>query len=94
MTVSALQRLGNEDAFDEREFLLASHPQAAPWVAKAQFPTLAAGDVVLFDARTFHAASRNTTAHTKYSLVMSYHARDNKPLADSRSAAEAGIHWP
>jgi phytanoyl-CoA hydroxylase len=80
-----------EDAFDEREFLLATHPAAAPWVAAAEFPTLAAGDVVLFDARTFHAASRNKTMLTKYSLVMSYHASDNQPLANTRSAAEPGI---
>jgi len=80
-----------EDAFDEREFLLPTHPEAVPWVSQAEFPTLAAGDVVLFDARTFHAASRNKTNATKYSLVMSYHASDNLPLANSRSAAQAGI---
>lgn len=80
-----------ESAFDEREFLLPTHPDAQPWVSQAEFPTLAAGDVVLFDARTFHAASRNKTSATKYSLVMSYHASDNLPLPDSRSAAQAGI---
>nr|WP_314900962.1 phytanoyl-CoA dioxygenase family protein [uncultured Deefgea sp.] len=80
-----------ESAFDEREFLLPTHSEAMPWVSKAEFPTLAAGDVVLFDARTFHAASRNKTTATKYSLVMSYHASDNLPLANSRSAAQAGI---
>jgi phytanoyl-CoA hydroxylase len=80
-------------AFDQREFLLPSHPDAAPWVAKAEFPTLAAGDVVLFDARTFHAASRNSTSHTKYSLVFSYHASDNLPQSGSRSASLPGITW-
>ncbi|WP_297571939.1 phytanoyl-CoA dioxygenase family protein [uncultured Deefgea sp.] len=80
-----------EAAFDAREFLLAEHPDAAPWIAKAQFPRLSAGDVVLFDARTFHAASRNSTEKTKYSLVMSYHASDNLPLKNSRSAAEPGV---
>ncbi|QKJ65493.1 phytanoyl-CoA dioxygenase family protein [Deefgea piscis] len=80
-----------ETAFDSREFLLADHPVAAPWIAKAQFPRLSAGDVVLFDARTFHAASRNSTEKTKYSLVMSYHASDNLPLENSRSATEPGV---
>lgn len=80
-----------ESAFDEREFLSPTHPDAMPWVNQAEFPTLAAGDVVLFDARTFHAASRNKTNATKYSLVMSYHASDNLPLANTRSAAEPGI---
>ncbi|AMC34823.1 hypothetical protein VN23_09465 [Janthinobacterium sp. B9-8] len=80
-----------EHAYDEREFLMASHPLAAPWVARAVFPDLQAGDVVLFDARTFHAASRNRTAHTKYSLVYSYHASSNQPLAGSRSASQLGL---
>lgn len=82
-----------DDAFDEREFLSATHPDAAPWVDKAEFPTLGAGDVVLFDARTFHAASRNSTAQTKYSLVFSYHASDNLPQLGSRSASLSGISW-
>ncbi|MDW5418016.1 phytanoyl-CoA dioxygenase family protein [Iodobacter sp. CM08] len=78
------------DAYDKNEFLMADHPKAASWVAQAQFPSLAAGDVVLFDARTFHAASRNRTAHTKYSLVYSYHASSNTPIADTRSSSQAG----
>ncbi|WP_348945867.1 phytanoyl-CoA dioxygenase family protein [Chitinibacter sp. FCG-7] len=82
-----------EDAFDKREFLLPTHPDAASWVAQAQFPTLSAGDVVLFDARTFHAASRNSTTQTKYSLVFSYHASDNSPQSGSRSASLPGISW-
>ncbi|QLI80885.1 phytanoyl-CoA dioxygenase family protein [Chitinibacter fontanus] len=82
-----------DTAFDEREFLLPEHPAAAPWVSQAEFPTLVAGDVVLFDARTFHAASRNSTANTKYSLVFSYHARDNLPQLGSRSASLSGISW-
>ncbi|WP_410497489.1 phytanoyl-CoA dioxygenase family protein [Chitinibacter sp. S2-10] len=82
-----------DDAFDEKEFLLPDHPLAAPWVSKAEFPTLQAGDVVLFDARTFHAASRNATSATKYSLVFSYHASDNLPQAGSRSASLPSIEW-
>jgi phytanoyl-CoA hydroxylase len=80
-----------EDAYDEREFLMADHPLAASWVALAVFPDLQAGDVVLFDARTFHAASRNRTPYTKYSLVYSYHATNNAPLAGSRSASQEGL---
>jgi phytanoyl-CoA hydroxylase len=80
-----------EDAYDEREFLMADHQLAGPWVTRAVFPNLQAGDVVLFDARTFHAASRNRTLHTKYSLVYSYHASSNSPQAGSRSASQAGL---
>jgi len=34
-----------------------------------------AGDVLFFHARLFHAAGRNRTADTKFSLVFTYHAR-------------------
>ncbi len=48
---------------------------------------LAAGDVLFFHCRLLHAAGRNQTAETKFSLVLSYHAADNRPLAGSRSAS-------
>ncbi|WP_164521401.1 phytanoyl-CoA dioxygenase family protein [Iodobacter ciconiae] len=80
-----------EDAYDEREFLMADHPQAMPWVARAVFPDLRGGDVVLFDARTFHAASRNRTLQTKYSLVYSYHASSNRPVTGTRSDSLPGL---
>lgn len=80
-------------AFDALEFLDATHPAAVPLVARAEFPSLAPGDVVLFDARTFHAASRNRSSQTKYSLVFSYHASDNLPLAGTRSASLPGIAY-
>ncbi len=44
------------------------------------------GDVLFFHCRLFHAAGHNQTADTKFSLVLSYHAADNRPLADTRSA--------
>ncbi|MBE9608514.1 phytanoyl-CoA dioxygenase family protein [Chitinilyticum piscinae] len=82
-----------EAAFDALEFLDARHPAAAPLVASAAFPSLQPGDVVLFDARTFHAASRNRTAQTKYSLVFSYHATSNLPVPETRSASLPGVHY-
>jgi phytanoyl-CoA hydroxylase len=48
---------------------------------------LAAGDVLFFHCRLFHAAGHNQTADTKFSLVFSYHAADNCPLAGTRSAS-------
>jgi len=48
---------------------------------------LEAGDVLFFHARVFHAAGQNKTGDTKYSLVFTYHAADNRPLAGTRSAA-------
>lgn len=45
------------------------------------------GDVLFFHGRLFHAAGRNQTAETKYSVVFTYHAADNRPLPGSRSAS-------
>ena len=44
------------------------------------------GDVLFFHARLFHAASRNTSSETKYSLVYTYHEASNAPIESTRSA--------
>lgn len=49
------------------------------------------GDALFFDARLFHAAGHNQTMRTKLSVVHTYHAADNRPLAGTRSAAVADI---
>ena len=38
------------------------------------------GDVLFFHCRLFHAAGRNQTDETKFSVVYTYHAADNRPL--------------
>ncbi len=48
---------------------------------------LHAGDVLFFHCRLFHAAGHNQTAETKLSVVHTYHAAGNRPLAGTRSAA-------
>lgn len=48
---------------------------------------LRAGDALFFHSRLFHAAAQNQTNDTKYSLVFTYHAADNRPLAGTRSAS-------
>jgi phytanoyl-CoA hydroxylase len=45
------------------------------------------GDALFFHCRLLHAAGSNRTAGTKFSLVFTYHAADNRPLAGTRSAA-------
>ncbi|MEM9603440.1 MAG: phytanoyl-CoA dioxygenase family protein [Pseudomonadota bacterium] len=47
---------------------------------------LAAGDVVLFHCRTFHAAGRNTTDAPKLACVFTYHGADNHPIPGTRSS--------
>jgi phytanoyl-CoA hydroxylase len=49
------------------------------------------GDVLFFHARLFHAAGHNRTRETKLSVVFTYHAADNRPLAGTRSAAAPDI---
>ena len=45
------------------------------------------GDTLFFHCRLLHAAGSNRTSDTKFSLVFTYHAADNRPLAGTRSAA-------
>lgn len=47
---------------------------------------LDSGDVLFFHCRLMHAAGSNQTTDTKFSLVFTYHAADNRPLAGTRSA--------
>jgi phytanoyl-CoA hydroxylase len=54
----------------------------------AQFlrPELAENQALFFHCRLFHAAGHNQTAETKLSVVHTYHAANNRPLAGTRSA--------
>jgi phytanoyl-CoA hydroxylase len=49
------------------------------------------GDVLFFHCRLLHAAGHNQSADTKFSLVFTYHASDNRPVPGTRSAALPGI---
>lgn len=52
----------------------------------AQTVSLEPGDVLFFDALTLHAAGKNMTDQTKYSLVYTYHREDNQPIPETKSA--------
>ena len=52
---------------------------------------LKAGDVLFFHSRLFHAAGRNRTRETKFSVVFTYHSADNCPIAGTRSAQFASL---
>jgi phytanoyl-CoA hydroxylase len=54
-------------------------------------PLLEPGDVLFFHCRAFHAAGANRTAHTKFSLVYTYHEAGNRPLPGTRSASSPSI---
>lgn len=47
---------------------------------------LAAGDVLFFHCRTYHAAGMNLSNEIKLSPVFTYHTFDNRPIPHTRSA--------
>ena len=52
------------------------------------------GDVLFFHCRLLHAAGRNCTGLTKFAAVFTYHAADNRPLPNTRSASLPDIAVP
>ncbi|HKI73833.1 MAG TPA: phytanoyl-CoA dioxygenase family protein [Pseudomonadales bacterium] len=78
--------------FDAALFLRTDLPANKELVATAKTVELAAGDVLFFHSRLFHAAGRNLTDETKFSLVFTYHEADNKPIEGTRSSRFPGIN--
>ncbi|WP_370458892.1 phytanoyl-CoA dioxygenase family protein [Aggregicoccus sp. 17bor-14] len=72
--------------YDAAQFLRPEVPENAALIARSTDVRLEPGDVLLFHARLFHAASRNHTAETKYSVVATYRRLDNLPKPGTRSA--------
>jgi len=72
--------------FDAAMFLRPELPENSELLSAAVDARLNAGDVLFFHCRTLHAAGNNTTQNNKYSLVFSYHAADNHPIPQTRSA--------
>lgn len=52
----------------------------------AEVLELSAGDVLFFHCKLLHSAGRNQTGNVKLSVVFTYHAQDNRPISDTRSA--------
>lgn len=85
--VSELARERLDDALFLRQDLAQNRELISHRIA----PALEPGDVVFFHCRTFHSAAANGTDQTKFSLVFTYHALDNRPLPGSRSASMPAI---
>ena len=79
---------------DRLDFLRPELPQNQALMATATPVELAAGDVVLFHSRLFHAASKNTTDAIKCSIAFAYHGESNTALAGSKSAVAGSIALP
>ncbi len=74
--------------FDDAKFLRADQDANAALLRTAVPPVLEPGDAVFFHAKTLHSAGRNESTQVKFSLVYTYHARSNEPIAGSRSASK------
>ncbi len=72
---------------DSASFFRSDLPENQALIARRTFVEMQPGDVLFFHALTLHAAARNTTSETKYSVVFTFRAADNSPVAGSRSAA-------
>lgn len=82
------------DQLDEHKFLRTDHPQNQPLLEQMVLAELEPGDVLLFHAQTFHAASRNRTDQTKYSVVFTFHGPENRPIPGTPSASYPELVLP
>ncbi|MEZ6057131.1 MAG: phytanoyl-CoA dioxygenase family protein [Planctomycetaceae bacterium] len=73
--------------FDDDLFFRDDLPENAPFIAQQVVVELDAGDVLFFHSRTLHAATRNRSERTKYSVVFTFRGPDSPPIPGSRSAA-------
>jgi phytanoyl-CoA hydroxylase len=87
---SHLMNLARE-RLDDALFLREDLPENQTLIATRVAPRLEPGDAVYFHCRTFHAAGSNRTDQPKLSLVFTYHAADNAPVAGTRSASLPSI---
>ncbi len=80
--------------FDGALFLRQDLAENQRLIETALSAELSSGDALFFHSKTLHAAGRNNTNQIKTSLVFSYHAEHNQPLAGTRSSAYPDIPCP
>ncbi|HEX2830422.1 MAG TPA: phytanoyl-CoA dioxygenase family protein [Burkholderiales bacterium] len=74
------------EQLDAAQFLRTDVERNRALLARETRVELDPGDVLFFHCRLFHAAGANQTNETKFSVVHTYHATDNRPIAGTRSA--------
>lgn len=77
--------------FDAAIFLRPDLKENKDLIKQASPVVLHQGDVLFFHSRLFHAAGRNLTEATKYSLVFTYHTASNEPISNTRSSRYRSI---
>ena len=80
-----------DDQLDAAKFLRADLDENRALLQTQIAAELEPGDVLFFHCRLFHAAGSNQSADTKFSVVLTYHADDNRPLPGTRSASLPSI---
>lgn len=73
-------------SFDAARFYRSDLAENEPVLSRRCLVELDPGDVLFFHARTLHAATRNFSTQTKYSVVFTFRSSDNQPTPGSRSA--------
>jgi phytanoyl-CoA hydroxylase len=73
--------------YDEASFLREDLAENRALITRSVRAELQPGDVLFFHCLTFHAASRNHSEATKYSVVFTFRSADNLPLPNTRSAS-------
>ena len=82
------------DQLDASQFLRTDIDKNKSLLEQTTAVPLRQGDLLLFHSNLFHAAGRNTTGRTKFSMVFTYRSGDNPPVPDSRSALKDEILLP
>lgn len=73
--------------FDREKFFRSDLPENQPVLDRRILAELNPGDVLFFHAKTLHAATRNFSQQTKYSVVFTFRSIDNLPVPGTRSAS-------
>jgi phytanoyl-CoA hydroxylase len=84
----------SRDRLDGALFLRTDLAENEALVAQKIPTELEPGDVLIFHCRTFHAAGRNRTDQTKYSVVFTFRPADNPPTPGTRSASMPELLLP
>ena len=89
------QELGiDAEQLDELQFLRTDIERNKILLEQAIPVPLKQGDLLLFHSNLFHAAGRNTTNITKFSMVFTYRDATNFPKPGTRSSLQPDIKLP
>jgi len=82
------------DRFDAARFLREDLAENRTLLAQQQLVELEPGDVLFFHARLLHAATRNCSRETKFSVVFTFRNAANRPRPGTRSSSLPELLFP